>query len=112
MLAGLPALAQAPWLDANYGNESGCALAADGFVDGDDIQLLTPASFETYATYCDIVAVTIMSHSGQVVTSMCRGEGELETTIEFWRIKKIADRPDAYIIYDKDGADWGTVDRC
>src|SRR5690606_36325017 len=48
-------------LDANYGNESGCAYAIEGIADGDDVMLVTPNAIETYATYCELVDMTPMS---------------------------------------------------
>lgn len=113
-MAGSPALAQEPWLDANsvYGTVEGCHYAETGNVDSDDMFVLRAGGLEFYASSCLFALVSPETRLGHAVVAICRDEGETEQTIQNFRIVRNSDRTDAYDVFDGDGMAWATADRC
>lgn len=112
MIAAAPASGQTSMVDGDYGNAAGCSFAIEGVSDGDEVQLLTPAAYETYGSYCTFAAVSPPTSMGHAVTAICANEGEVELTVSLMRIVKSSDRPDGFDIYDASGLQLGAVDRC
>ncbi|WP_196257998.1 hypothetical protein [Pelagibacterium limicola] len=107
-----PAFAQTDWIEVDYGNAAGCSFAVEGIAEADDVKLLTPQAYETYATYCEFASVSPLTNMGHAITAICAHEGEVELTVSLMRVVKSHERADGYDVYDADGLQWGAVDRC
>ncbi len=95
----------------NYGNEAGCTFAAKQ-QEAEDMVLLTPREYRTYAALCSFVQIIKASDFTRVVTAICASEGEATQTVELMRIEKDPFGSDAWTIFSAAGDDRGFVTRC
>lgn len=93
-----------------YGNAAGCHLYVTGEALSDDIFLLTPDSFFTYATGCDFDALVGKDATGFDVSAICASEGETDTLPETIRI--LDDGPAGYAVKFSDTDAFGPFAAC
>ena len=103
----------APALAGNYGNASGCAFARAGQTrDNEEMSLLTPDHFETYATHCSFVQ-QLKGPGALVITALCGHEGEDLVTVQTLVIRRPTEGVDGLILVtDGDGNEWARVGPC
>jgi len=114
----LPALAGGASAEAlaglagTYGNASGCRYAASGNVIEDDMVILKPDEYQTYATLCEFLDVRAARDGSQVVTALCGHEGDEAQTIELMRFARDPSGRDAFAIFGQAGDHYGEVEPC
>jgi len=109
----LPAgAAELPGITGNWGNETGCEFGRGGTRDHEDMLLLTASDVQTYATLCSFLAVQTDGGNTMIPTVVCGHEGDDLVTAGMMIIRKRAQNPDALLITDADGNEWGEVLPC
>jgi hypothetical protein len=107
-----PALAaELPGITGNWGNAPGCELGRGGVRENEEMLLLTPSDVQTYATLCSFLTVSV-SGDQMVATVICGHEGDDLVTAGMMIIRKRAENPDALLVTDADGSEWGEVAPC
>jgi hypothetical protein len=109
----LPAgAAELPGITGNWGNESGCAMGRGGVRENEEMLLLTPTEVQTYATICSFLSVQTDGSETMIPTVVCGHEGDDLITAGMMIIRRRAEKPDALLITDADGNEWGEVRPC
>ena len=111
-LVAAPALAGMLDIDGTYGNAAGCLFEKTKNYGDESVLVLTPDSYETFATSCEFLQVLPAKSGARVVTMLCGHEGDAAQTIEFMRVFKDPGGADAYDLYAETGEPRGRVERC
>jgi hypothetical protein len=107
-----PAVAQTLDISGSYGNADGCKYARDGFLEDDELLLLTPDGIRSYGSDCEFVQVLTAKDGTKVVTGLCHSEGEEGVGVHSFAIAKSQKDPQALVVYDADGSLWGELKPC
>lgn len=104
--------AELPGITGNWGNATGCEFGRGGTRDHEDMLLLTPQHVETYATMCSFLSVQKDGDNTMIPTVVCGHEGDDLVTAGMMIIRRRGENPEALLITDADGNEWGEVLPC
>jgi hypothetical protein len=113
VIAGLssPALADAVLpIGGAFGNEVGCNFFMSGQIENDEVVLVTPDTFTTYASGCYFEALRSELDHVYKLAASCTSEGEEGSTDE---TIVVTDRgPDGVFVELEGVAEWGPLFTC